>query len=305
MARTPAVFCDGWGDPAAVATLDIGLHPLSPPPPLTVRWERRWSNDGLEVRDASFSSPAPLPSPASHGRLRTIAPAGGAARWCVVMPAWNDEGFHGRTPFAVSLARRGVGAVLLECPYYGSRRVHTLGPAIRTVADFALMGRAVVVEALGLLTTFAERGPVGVTGYSMGGNLAAFVGALAPRPIALAPLAASPSPAPVFCTGVLRHGIRWDALGGSEAPSRLADALGAVSVLSLPSTPTTSRAVLVAALHDGFVPPSATATLHAHWPGSELRWVRAGHGTLWWLRRRVLVAAVLEAFDRTDPPPPV
>ena len=304
--RGPAVFPDGWGNPDAVALLDVARHPISPPPPATIEWGRRWEVDGLVVEDGSFPTPADLPRAAHRVLVRRVAPAGGTRRSCLVMPAWNDEGFRGRTPFAVALARRGIGAFLLECPFYGSRRVHADGPGIRSVAEFALMGRAVVAEALALVAATADHGTVGVTGYSMGGNLAAFVGALSPVDIAVAPLAASHSPGPVFCGGALRAGIRWDVFGGADAEPRLAVALGSVSVLSLPPTPSTATAVLVAARRDGFVPPTATVELHRHWPGSELRWCPGGHGTSWWFRRRTLVDAVADAFARVEavaPPP--
>jgi pimeloyl-ACP methyl ester carboxylesterase len=135
----------------------------------------------------------------------------------------------------------------------------------------------------------------------MGGNIAALVGALAPLPVAIAPLAASHSPGPVFTGAVLRGAVAWDALDGVEDPvAAVADLLGHVSVLRLPAPEHTATAVMVAARHDGFVPPEAARALHEHWPGSELRWSRAGHATLLWFGKPALARAVAAAFDRFE-----
>ena len=293
------MFCDGWGDEATAGLLDLRRHPLPALGPHELRAVARWETDGLQITDVEFPGSPELAVPIRTGRARIVAPCRRVRGWCLVMPAWNQEGYRSRTPFAVGLARRGIGALIPESPYYGSRRIHTGGPPIRTVADFALLGRAVIAEALALLGSLRRRGPVGVTGYSMGGNLAAFVGALSTEPLAIAPLAPSHSPGPVYLEGALRRSIAWEALGRGAA-DRLARLLGAATVLSLPPTPSTAAAVLVAASYDGYVPAQATVELHQHWPGSELRWVRAGHGTLWWLHRRLLVAAVVDAFSRYE-----
>ena len=139
---------------------------------------------------------------------------------------------------------------------------------------------------------------MGVSGYSMGGNIGAMVGATAGHPVAIAPLAASHSPGPVFLEGVISNGIQWAALGGDDHKDRLREWLGAASVLKLPIPDWTQAAVIVAARGDGFVPPSAVTALHRHWPGSELRWRRGGHATLLWRQRRALANAVADSFDR-------
>ena len=62
------------------------------------------------------------------------------------------------------------------------------------------MGRAAVVEGMTLLSHFHGLGrSTGVAGYSMGGNIAAFVGGLTPFPTAIArgsgiPLTGTPLP---------------------------------------------------------------------------------------------------------------
>ncbi len=162
------------------------------------------------------------------------------------------------------------------------------------------MGRAAVTEGCALLASLrAERVPLGVAGYSMGGNIAAMVAAVAGFPVATAALAASHSPAPVFLDGSPAAGVDWRALGGrAVARPRLRRALGMASVLAMPRPDHTPAAVIVGARGDGFVPASATEALHRHWPGSDLRWHRGGHATLLWLGADDLVAAVVDAFER-------
>ncbi len=228
-----------------------------------------------------------------------VEPAAATAeRRCVLLPAWNDEGYLTRRKLAERLADYGIGALILEAPLYGSRRIKARGTPIRTVSDFAVMTRGIVEEGRSLTWWAVQHSQLGgVAGYSMGGSLAAAVGASLDCSFALAPLAAAHAPDAVFVDGVLRAAIAWDALG-RDARDRLRVTLAMPSVLRIAPTPATSTAVLVGASRDGFVPPAATQAVHDHWPGSELRWVRAGHATLLWRHLDVLAAAIAASFDR-------
>ena len=290
------VFVDGWGDARRLAL--ITDPPPSAPPPIEIRWQARRKVDHVLVRDGTYASPAPcLPAASRLGRVRLVGPRSPSRRLAVVMAAWNDHGYRTRTDLARQLAARGVTSVLPENPYYGSRRPWP-GQPIRTVADFAAMGRAAVVEGLGLIETFSEAHDVAVAGYSMGANISALIGAATTRRVAVAPLAASPSPAPVWFEGSIRHTIDWAALGGRDHAPRLRAVLDGGSALRLPPTANTAAAVIVGATRDGYIPAAATRSLHRHWAGSELRWVEGGHATLLWRRRPALVKAILDAFDR-------
>jgi pimeloyl-ACP methyl ester carboxylesterase len=228
-------------------------------------------------------------------------PEEGADRIVVLMAAWNEHDSRARFGIARRLARRGIGSLVLENPYYGIRRPDDHdGQPIRTVADFFRMGIGAVMEGRGLLATVRAAGHIpGVAGYSMGGNMSALVSATMTFPIATAPLAASYSPSPVYLDGALRGGIAWDALGGrSSAEPKLRQALLTASVLDVPAPDHTQYAVLVSARSDGYVPVATTEALHAHWPGSELRWVSGGHATLLWFNKGALAAAIVDSFDR-------
>ena len=292
-------FTEGWGDPTAI---DAAGMPSGVPEPITIEWVSDETVDGIRVSVGIFESPVEtLPDHARHGAVTRILPADGADRIVVLMAAWNEHDSRARFGIARRLARRGIGSLVLENPYYGIRRPsgHD-GQPIRTVADFFRMGIGAVTEGRGLLATVHEEGLIaGVAGYSMGGNTAALVSSTMTFPVATAPLAASYSPAPVYLDGALRGGIDWTALGGeASAEPRLRESLLRASVLDHPAPDHARHAVLVSARSDGYVPPAATRALHAHWPGSQLRWIQAGHATLVWVHKAALATAIEDSFIR-------
>lgn len=293
------VFRDGWGDEGLIELLSVNDHE-PPPPPLAIEWGAVERQEDRTITDGTFPSPAPsLPESARLARLRLIEPAEPDGRLVVMMAAWNDHGYRTRASLADLLVAHGVTSVVLENPFYGSRREHD-DPSIRTVADFAAMGRGAVQEGRALLSHFAADYRVGVTGYSMGGNIAALIGALMEEPVAIAALAASHSPGPVWVDGILADMVDWEALGGRSngAVERLRRELTRASVLEVPARPHTASAIIVGARADGYIPPAAIEELHHHWPGSELRWLPGGHATMIWRQKEALVQAVVDSFDR-------
>jgi hypothetical protein len=294
------LFSGGWGDPAALDLLD-GLEHLGPPAPIAPAWGPWERRRDLRLRRGAFPSPlVELPEASRTGHVLQVMPAAGTDRICLLMPAWNDHGYAARLALARRLVGHGIGSLLLENPYYGERRgAADRDPAIRTVADFALMGMGAIQEGRGLVAGLTPVHRVGVAGFSMGGNLAALVSATTQGPLATAPLAASHSPGPVYLDGILRAGIDWKALAGPADPeAELRRRLSAVSVLRVEPPDHVRHAVLVAARDDGFVPVDLTRALHRHWPGSELREVAGGHATLWYGAKPVLARAVVDAFAR-------
>jgi hypothetical protein len=293
------IFPGGWGEPAYIEQMgDIGLL-SGEPPPIDIAWSRTKHLGDRSIRDGRFPALTDVPAAASVATIRLIEPPGGTDRLCLMMAAWNDHGYDTRQLFADELVHRGIGSLILEIPYYGTRR--TVGideQPISTVADFARMGLGAVVEGRALLSHFRDRYQMGVSGYSMGGNIGALVGASVGFPVAMAPMAASHSPGPVFLDGVLSSAIQWEALGGHSQEARLRAALSAVSVLSVPSPAWADSAVMAIGRSDGFIPRSAARALHDHWPGSELRWLRGGHATVLWRRRKALADAIEDSFVR-------
>lgn len=291
------VFRDGWGDDQQIALMSVDAG-LPNPQPIVITWTETEKNGELQVTDGTFASPAThLPDRSSVAHVRMLAPPAPDGRLVVMMAAWNDHGYPTRTTLATRLAAKGITSVMLENPLYGARRAWE-DPPVRTVADFAAMGRAAVEEGLALIAHFAEAHTVGIAGYSMGGNIAAMIGAISAQPVAIAALAASHSPGPVWLDGVISNTVRWDALDGENPTERLRTVMSKASVLLIPAEPHTAAAIIVGASGDGYIPQSAVQALHDHWPGSELRWVNAGHASMIWRHKDALAEAIDDSFGR-------
>jgi hypothetical protein len=222
----------------------------------------------------------------------------------ILHASWNDEDYRTRMRVARDLVPRGAAAVIPQHPLYGDRRrVQHLQTPVPMVSDFCLMGRGGVLEGRALARHLHSAGyQVGVSGYSMGGNIAGFVGVLVDFPVAISAAAAAYSAGPPFMTGLLRSTIAWDALGG-ETPAvveEISRVLHAGSLLDHPPPPHAAHAVLLAGTRDGFVPTSSTQAIHRHWPGSRLHWVNAGHASLLFAKRGLIVDTIVESFDRLD-----
>jgi pimeloyl-ACP methyl ester carboxylesterase len=314
--RRVRFFQDGWGASSLIERLTREPHGFSLPElhDVTLRTLRR---DGpFSVQEGRFVSPAavgPLPREAHEARFRLLLPhrAEGATPppVCVFLASSGDEGFGLRRFLAAGLARHGVGVLLLENPYYGNRRpAGQHGPALRTVADLLLMFRATAVEAVALLGWLLARGhpKVALSGYSMGGSVAAYTATLFPLPLAVVPLAPAHSAMPVFCEGVLSAVPDWEVLGrglgGPEAArKRLAELLeSTASTLSRPPLREPRRAILVAARGDGFVPSGSTLKLLQHWRGAELRYLPGGHVSAFFTGRPAITQAIVDALGRVE-----
>jgi hypothetical protein len=312
--RRPRFFQEGWGPESLLTRLSRGpqgfefpeLHEQTLRSPVR---QGRWL-----VQEGRFPSPAavgPLPAECAEARFQLLLPADVGPRppVCLFLASSGDHGFGLRRFLAKPLLAHGVGALLLENPYYGSRRPPgQQGEALRTVADLLLMFRATAVEAVALLGWLLARGhpKVGVSGYSMGGSMAAYSAALFPLPAAVIPLAVAHSAAPVFTQGVLSALPDWEILGrtcgGVEAArQRLAELLEGFAITRLPPLSNPRRAIIVAARQDGFVPSASTLRLLQHWRGAELRYVRGGHVSGLLAGRRIITQAVLDAFSRIEP----
>jgi hypothetical protein len=294
------VFSDGWGDVARLERLRMEAGVITPIPVIDIAWQPPTSHGGVAITEGSFLSPAAetLPVASRNAALRKVAPHGDCEGICLIMAAFNDHGYGTRMKLARRLARRRIASVLLENPYYGVRR-SAPGQPLRTVVDFYAMGAAAVLEGRAILSELRSEAALqlGVAGYSMGGNIAALISATIPFPIATAGLAASHSPGPVWSEGLLAKAIAWDALGGVGRKDDIAVTLGGASALNFPPPLHASKAVLAAPTGDGYIPRHAFEALHAHWPGSELRWIKGGHASVLLWRKRELAQAIADSFE--------
>lgn len=298
-------FADGWGDEVVIRDVSVEGARERPPAEIEVAWGAERREGGGLLREGVFESPeVRLPPAVRRARVRLLGPASGEPRAvCLHLAASGDEGFAMRLRFAAPLLEQGIAALVLENPYYGERRpAGQPGTALRTVSDMVLMASATVRESRSLLAWLERQGHrrLGVAGYSMGGQMCALVAVTWPRPLAVAALAPSDSPAPVFTEGLLSRHPRWDALcrpGESDdrARAELRRFLLRFAVSTLPRPVEPRAAVVVANRHDGVVPSAEAERIARHW-GCELRWLDGGHVSAALVEHPAMRRAVADAF---------
>ncbi len=316
--RGGLLYADGFGDLARLEELveRVRRYPGdAAPAEIEIRFDGRpRSALGYRVQRGTFDTPMAelLPEASKRGHVELLLPPevrhGREPRLCLMLAATAEEGYARRRLWATSLLRHGIGALILENPYYGRRRpAGQLGPSLRTVADQFTMNLVTVDEANALLSWMRRRGHerVGVTGYSQGGMMAAFAAAMVPFPVAAVPRGAGSAAGPIFTTSALTRAFDWDRLaadkgGREEARAFFLSCLEPVNVSHHGPPRAPEAAILMGARSDGFIPPRETEHLHRHWKGSELRWLPAGHVTSLVLHRRAQLRAIRDAFDRLD-----
>lgn len=205
---------------------------------------------------------------------------------------------------ARQLLARGLHAARLDLPFHLHRRLPGRGPGDGFFSTDLEHTRAVVrqsVEDAAAVVAWARREVtphVAVLGFSLGGLVAALLGALVP----LDGVVSVTPPADLAETLVdrapMRVRRRAGLVGGSGGPwgPGLAEARAAVSAALAPVTPALlvpvtdpSRVTLVAAENDLIVGSRAVLDLATAW-GTDLWVYRQGHVTVMWargLRRRV------------------
>jgi hypothetical protein len=308
-ARRPRFFAGGWGDRALCATITPAALARRRPAAIAVELGRARRALGGLLAEGAFRSPeARLPACARTARVQVLLPRGRLQGVALHLCASGDQGFQLRLRFAAPLLAHGLGAVVLENPFYGARRPpEQERHAFRSVSDFELMGAAAVQEGRALVRWAREvlgAPRVGVTGFSMGGQLAAMVGASTPFPLAVVPLAPTCSPDSVLRDGVFRHIADWSAVAAAgESPAAACEALLAhlsrFSVQALPPPLVPDAAIVVGTREDGVVPPEEMRRIAEHW-GCELRWLPAGHVTAVLRHRQAMREAILDAFLRLE-----
>jgi alpha-beta hydrolase superfamily lysophospholipase len=265
----PRFFPGGWGDLGAFDRLAAALERRDPPVPI---------RPSIRGSDGEFESPYPgLPEESRIARF-AFDRAPGRRAAVVVLAATGEQGYRRRRWWTDALVREGITCVLLENPRYGSRRpAGQTGTWIPTVGDAVAMGHAAVEEARSLLAWLREGyDAVAVTGFSMGGSMAAFAAASAPFPVAAVPCAAGHSASYVYCEGVMSQQIDWASLG-EDGRARLRERFDRLGLEAFPRPQRPDAAILVGWKHDGYVAEESVRRLHVHWAGSELRWVDRGH----------------------------
>ncbi|MCE5265754.1 MAG: alpha/beta hydrolase family protein [Deltaproteobacteria bacterium] len=305
-------FKDGWGDlPRLREIRRIGSH-LGPPQPIEVCWERSAEDGTALFRTGAFLSPytdLPLPAESRTAYFELVVPRKASRKTpiCIHFAATGDEGFaRRRRALALPLLRDGIGSLILENPYYGRRRPPGQHKKmLNRFSDLWAMGGAVVEEGRSLMQWLRREGyeRLGVCGISMGGSMAARVAALEAVPVAMVGCVTAHSASAVFTEGILKNYLAWEVLNrelDDDAPAiglmrELLD-LTDLRGYSPPRRP--EAAFLVAASRDAYIPPASAALLHAHWPGSTMRWLATGHVGAFLFHRLDFLEATRDAFAR-------
>uniref|UniRef100_H2YPB3 AB hydrolase-1 domain-containing protein n=1 Tax=Ciona savignyi TaxID=51511 RepID=H2YPB3_CIOSA len=135
---------------------------------------------------------------------------------CIHMAGTGDHGFHRRRELlGKPLLEAGITSVLLENPFYGSRKPKDQWRSgLLHVNDLFVMGSCLILEAQVLLHWLKRNGfgPLGLTGISMGGHMASLAATNWPEPVALIPCMSWTSASVVWTEGVLSRAIPWRVL---------------------------------------------------------------------------------------------
>jgi len=337
-------FKDGWGNlPRLLEIYRAGSHP-GPPRPIEVRWEETVENGTALLRRGSFPSPysdLPLPTESRIAFFELILPwkASRETPICLHFAATGDEGFdRRRRALALPLLQEGIGSLILENPYYGRRRPPGQHKKmLNHFSDLWAMGGAAVEEGRSLMHWLRREDyeRLGVCGISMGGSMAARVAVLEEGPVAMIGCVTAHSASAVFTEGILKNYLAWEVLnrelngskpgiapnqernGGKTAIERnrevnvagpammlMRELLGVTDLRRYSPPRRPEAAFLVAASRDAYIPAASAAMLHAHWPGSTMRWLDTGHVGAFLFHRRDFLRAIRDAFARLEPDRP-
>lgn len=288
----PKMFARGYGDERLIARLNEH-DPRGPIPALELRLHRRAAG----VYESTFIHPLAaewLPPASRVAHVRWYVPPRVRGGY-VHLASTGDEGWARRSAVVEAALAHGLAAMVLENPYYGRRRSIGQGSSdLDTLSAQLAMGTATVEEARALLAWLARSfgSDIGVTGFSMGGSVAALTATTWREPLAIVAAATGHAAETVFCDGALARFIDFRAVDRA----RLRGLLHRGDFERLGAPPAGSRCELVAARDDGYVPEWSIDRLARTWSSRGVRvgvtWVRGGHATLL-LEGRARVAEAL------------
>ncbi|XP_078493728.1 protein ABHD18 [Ciona intestinalis] len=178
---------------------------------------------GSFVTPAMNILPEVVPTVSQTARFEVVMPQKelhdgntGVRPACIHMAGTGDHGFHRRRELlGKPLLESGITSVLLENPFYGSRKPKDQWRSgLLHVNDLFVMGSCLILEAQVLLHWLKRNGygPLGLTGISMGGHMASLAATNWPEPLAVIPCMSWTSASVVWTEGVLSRAIPWRVL---------------------------------------------------------------------------------------------
>ncbi|NRA46528.1 MAG: alpha/beta hydrolase family protein [Oligoflexales bacterium] len=182
------------------------------------------------------------------------------------------------------------------------------GTEIRTVTDLMLLGILSIEEGRSLLRWLhsLNLGPLGITGISRGGLIAAIVAAITPLPLAVVPFIPTHSGGVTFTEGLIQLSCEWEELnkqlernnkhGERCSKQMLFEILEKTNITNFPPPMRPDAAICISAKKDGLVSPWSTEVFRQYWPGSEIRMINGGHVSAIALRLGQLRQAVRDSL---------
>lgn len=182
-----------------------------------LEWRDEDAGRDVRVQYLQFDSPAAhlLPAESRRSTFMLVTPAAAATAksnepvpLVCLMPPTADFTFAARQHFlGRPLAQRGIASLIPMIPFYAERKPpEQFRACLLTVSDLFSLGAGVVSETAGVFNVFCDErrfGAFGVSGYSLGGYLAAQVACVSDRPLACVPIVVPRSATAVFTRGVL------------------------------------------------------------------------------------------------------
>ncbi|XP_049836010.1 protein ABHD18 isoform X2 [Schistocerca gregaria] len=162
-----------------------------------------------------------LPKEAETAYFQAVLPAEWQSKQyrpvCIHLAGTGDHGYWRRRQIMAKplIKESGIGAVLLENPFYGLRKPKDqVRSSLHNVSDIFVMGGCLILESLAILHWCEKSGfgPLGLTGISMGGHMASLAATNWPKPIVLVPCLSWSTASSVFTEGVMSESINWDLL---------------------------------------------------------------------------------------------
>ncbi len=305
-------FNQGCGDYEYLEELISIYNAIPIPKNIDIKWQESRTLLGLEMTSGTFVSSANkfLPSESKIAYVRKIMPVNASKDTPIVIhfPGTGDEGFKRREFFlAVPLAKKGIGSIILEAPFYGERRPHQQnGMYIREASDLFKMVHCMFEEGRSLLDYLDQQGfkKVVTTGFSMGGVLSVMTSFNHHLVSGTVPCVTPHSPHPVFLEQTLKDAINWDAMWKTlptefKTPQDyLAKYFDLSDMRTFPRFRIPSEVEVIAATHDAYVPRLSGEILARELNANDVTWVDGGHVSALVLYSNVVRQKIQQVCER-------
>jgi hypothetical protein len=305
------LFEDGWGSSACIEAVSHRLLHPGTIYPIDVRWRSSWQQlNGHHVRDGYFLSPCfeeHLPPESARVNFRMILPDPPVTCPIVLHPATTrEDDYRSRQITAMALANHGIGAILMEGPFRGSRRPgYQRSANLARFSDFFLLCGSAIEESRSLLQWLYSAGyrKLGIAGISKGGYIASVAGIHSDMPLGIVTLVAPHSGVPVFLEGLIQGMCHWEKMqstcGSDPVRNKLRRVFATTGLDNMAEPGADKKMIVIVAANDRFVPRSSYETMSRHWRNIDFRWLPGGHVSSI-LDRKYFIRAICDAMARGE-----